>query len=126
MIIESVPIVNFSYLADEFTLSERSPLHYTQENCRKIKAALLYWIPAEESEETVFIMHPELLPRLAYVTIPKGCPILRVRSIINHVEARLIEIFKSCKRANIILVSEDEGINWRYEFDIPLYNVAYV
>jgi len=133
--ITSIHVENFSHLASTFHHRDEEyrdvdGFHPSQKGSRRIKLVLLFLIPAAITDEVNVLpeeeQHPELLPRIASVRVPRGTPIYKVRNLIKYLEKQLSEIYGKASRLNFILTCEDGSENWSYEHELPTYDVVYV
>lgn len=102
-------------------------VHPSQENKRRIKLVILFWIGPireDESEENIDPDSKEM--RLASCHVPKGCPVSKVRELINYMETSLFSIYKTCRRANLTMVADEDSNDYEPTFDLPLYGVYFV
>jgi hypothetical protein len=132
MLGNSVPVENMSHLADSFPLrdgGDLSNVHATQQTKRRIKLTLLFVIPASDESMLGTLLEdqrPEDLPRFASVRVPQGVPVARLRPLIRHVEEALQDIFGKCKRANFVMMCDEDADSWTFSFDLPTFGVVYV
>lgn len=133
MIPVSLDVVNMSHVTSGFAIrDDDKAAHYTQYHLRPIKLYLVFLIPGEESSEVglkdPFEQDPENIPRFAFVRVPKGVPVFRLRALIVHCENELQEIygFRRVKRADWVFTGDDTTNNFKYEFILPMSGVVYV
>lgn len=117
--LSSIPVEAMGYLIDGFSISDRSD----SRNGTRIKMKLLFIVSKWENDEDF----DEQCPcQIVTVQVPKGCPIYRVRGLINHIEKQLRGLYKDAKRLNFVLIAKENTDHWRTELDLPTYDVVYV
>lgn len=120
MIYSCFQVYDMSSITSGFPLrADESLMHYTQQDKRRIKLRLYFYIPGEQPS-------PEGVPRFAQVRVPKGVPVARLRHLIIHCEGELQNIFGKCWRANFVMITEEFSDDWHYEHDLPMAGVVYV
>lgn len=132
----NIPIENMSHLTSSFPLRTdivegEMVFHSTQNSKKRIKLVLLFVIPGSEEvidPETMLEegQKPDSLPRIASVRVPKGVSVAKIRSLIRHVESGLQDIFGRSRRLNFVMICDEDSENWRVEFDLPVFGVAYI
>jgi hypothetical protein len=114
-----INIESMSHLTSGFpglVEGEEEGVHPSQQTKIKIKLSLIFVIPGEEDSF-----------RLVSVRVPRGIPIAKLRLLIRYLENQLQDIYGKSKRANFVLVSDDNLVeNWRVEFDLPTFGVVYI
>jgi hypothetical protein len=123
VIIPQVDCESMSYILDGSPYTSNSP-HFSQDSKRSIKLVLLFWYPATQETETKPTQTSPL--KLAVVKVPSYTPISRVRDLINFVENYLTKFYGPSKRANYVLVAEENSEVYEPQYDLPLNGVSYV
>ena len=131
--IDSIPFENMGYQTSGFPLRETSKdvddIHPTQKG-RHIKLILLFLVPQSMDNGITPVnetdQRPHELPRIAYVRVPKGCPVFKLRILIRYIEMKLNEIYGRGKRLNFVLTCEEGSDNWTYQYDLPSVDVVYI
>ena len=144
--IQSIPIVNMSYLGDSFQiitgqgrnsnisadLRSTNPndpdymIHPTMRGSKRIHLVLLYFIPGEDLEDNTSVQDPTHWPRIASIRVPRGCPISKLRPFIRAMEQELKDIYGKAERCSISLVATEGTDVWKYIHELPTFDVVYV